>query len=111
MNENGSTETVLQLNDLLRTTFTGGKVVITAGILVLPTTLRTSIMRQVQEFDAWTAAGDPNSEHDSGIFGANGHRVLWKVDYYNQDMSARSVDPADSNVTTRVLTVMLAEEF
>jgi hypothetical protein len=104
-------EAVYRLNNLLRTTFRGGEVVITPGILALASTLRASIMRQVQEFDTWTPANDPNSEHDSGSFGANGHYVLWKMDYYNQDMSARSVDPADPNVTTRVLTVMLAEEF
>ena len=105
------TEAVHRLNDLLRTTFRGGEVVLTAGIQGLSATLRASIMRQVQEFDTWTSANDPNSEHESGSFGANGHKVCWKVDYYNQDMSARSKDPADPRVTKRVLTVMLAEEF
>jgi hypothetical protein len=111
MSEKALTETVHHLNDLLRSTFIGGEVVITAGIQGLSATLRASIMRQVQEFDTWTPANDPNSEHDSGSFDANDHKVFWRVAYYNQDMSARSEDPADPNVTTRVLTVMLAEEI
>jgi len=53
MSEKALTETVHRLNDLLRSTFIGGEVVITAGIQGLSATLRASIMRQVQEFDTW----------------------------------------------------------
>ena len=34
-----------------------------------------------------------------------------RLDYFNSDMELMSPDPADSLVTTRVLTVMLAEEY
>jgi hypothetical protein len=104
-------EAVHRLNDLLRTTLRGGEIGITPGIQALSGTLRASIMRQAQEFETWTPANNPNSEHASGSFGANGRYVLWKVDYYNKDMSARSVDAAVPNVTTRKLTVMLVKAF
>ena len=36
---------------------------------------------------------------------------FWKCDYYNKDTDGRSGDPADPDLTTRVGTLMLAENY
>ena len=61
--------------------------------------------------DAFDNGNDPHKEHDFGAFEIDDQRFFWKVDYYAPDMDGGSDDPADANKTTRVLTVMLAEEY
>jgi hypothetical protein len=50
-------------------------------------------------------------EHDFGEFEAYGERLSFKIDYFDQALNMHSPDPADPAVTTRVITVMLAEEY
>jgi Protein of unknown function (DUF3768) len=42
---------------------------------------------------------------------AEGERLFFKIDYYDQSLSAHSRDPSDETVTKRVLTIMLSEEY
>jgi hypothetical protein len=55
--------------------------------------------------------GSEHREHDFGSFELAGETFFWKIDYYNNDLVAGSEDPADPSKTTRVLTIMLAEEY
>ncbi|MGA2222881.1 MAG: DUF3768 domain-containing protein [Syntrophobacteraceae bacterium] len=99
------------LNDNFRSTGAGGKVFMTRGIAALPYEDQFEILRQVRAFDVFTEANDPHHEHDFGAFMHSGHKVFWKIDYYDPSMTFGSEDPADTQKTSRVLTIMLAEEY
>lgn len=108
---NPNTARIAEHNDVLRTTFLTGKVLMTEGIRALPEDVQSRIVEQVQTFTAFTPDNDPYGEHDFGAFAVDGHKVFWKIDYYAPDMMHGSENPADPSVTRRVLTIMLAEEY
>ena len=99
------------LNDQLRKTFQGGRVLMTQGIQALGEEAVAAILRKVQQFNAFTKDNDPYGEHDFGSFEHAGQKVFFKIDYYDKKMEFGSPDPANPAVTTRVLTVMLAMEY
>jgi Protein of unknown function (DUF3768) len=49
--------------------------------------------------------------HDFGSFEADGHMVVFKIDYYDKTLTYHSPDPSDLSVTERVITIMPAEEY
>jgi Protein of unknown function (DUF3768) len=99
------------LNDSLRRTFTGGKVVMTDGAAALPEHDLAQLLERVRSFDAFTTDNDPHGEHDFGTVEFAGTTYFFKVDYYAPDMDGGSEDPADPAKTTRVLTIMRADEY
>ena len=102
---------VRALNDNLRTNGIGGTLVMTRGIAALPCETVQAIMTAVQGFAAFGPDNDPYGEHDFGLLRVGGHRVMFKIDYYDASMSGLSPDPADPRVTRRVLTILLSEEY
>jgi Protein of unknown function (DUF3768) len=102
---------VRELNDAFRTTFEGGRVLITAGVGALPPILACEALQKVRAFNNFNPDNDPHGEHDFGRFELAGHQFLWKIDYYDKGMTFGSEDPADPEQTTRVLTIMLAEDY
>ena len=104
-------ERIAELNDLLRKTFIGGRIVITAGIAALPAGDQAAILEKVQTFDAFSPDNNPHGQRDFGSFSHNGQRVFWKIDYYDPFLTFGSEDPADPAKTARVLTIMLALEY
>jgi hypothetical protein len=46
---------------------------------------------------------------DFGAFDVDGHTIMFKIDYYDQNLSMHS--PDHPGVTQRVITIMLAEEY
>jgi hypothetical protein len=106
-----SRDPIRALNDAFRRSFIGGVVVVTAGFESLPADRRGPILAKVRAFDQFNEDNDPHGEHDFGLIEDGDVRCLWKIDYYDRDMELMSPDPADPSVTTRVLTVMLADEY
>lgn len=99
------------LNDLLRRTGLGGRVMVTAGVAALPEADRAAIIGAVRAFDAFDPDNDPYAEHDFGAVEVGMVRGFWKIDAYDRHLRFASPDPADPAVTLRVLTIMLAEEY
>ena len=99
------------LNDSLRRTFSGGKVVMTDGVAALPESDLAQLLAKVRSFDEFTNDNDPHGEHDFGSVQLAGQTYFFKVDYYALDMDGGSEDPADPAKTTRVLTIMRADEY
>ena len=106
-----SAERIRELNDRFRTTMTGGRVLMTAGVNALPGDVKAVIIQRVMTFSDFDADNDPHEEHDFGNFTLAGHKFFWKIDYFDIKMEFGSEDPADLTKTTRVLTIMLAEEY
>ena len=57
-----------ELNDALRTTFDGGRVLITAGVGALSPILACEALQKVRTFNDFTPDNDPHGEHDFGSF-------------------------------------------
>jgi hypothetical protein len=111
MNDIERTAKIRALNDLLRTTFSGGVVTITAGIDALPDYVKRLILQGAREFSEFDNENDVWEEGDFGAVEVNGYRAFFKLEYYDRSMECGSPDPADPSVTTRVLTIMLSDEY
>ncbi|MGB5864416.1 MAG: DUF3768 domain-containing protein [Sulfitobacter sp.] len=102
---------IRRLNDEARVTGLWCLLIFSSGLHVLgPQALREirQIVADCKDFDP---DNDVYEEHDFGAVDFGGHRIFWKIDYYNKSLSQASTDPANERVTTRVLTIMLAEEY
>jgi len=102
---------IAALNDAFRTTFSGGKVLMTEGVNALPPELKAHVLLRVSRFDEFDNENDPFCEHDFGSFELCGRKFLWKIDYYDKDLRFGSENPAVPELTTRVLTIMLWHEY
>ena len=106
-----SAEAVAILNDGLRKHGKGGLIVITRGVRALPKYDPAKLMRVLASFESFDPDNDPHGERDFGDVELCGQTLLWKIDYYDNELEQASSDAADPLVTTRVLTVMLEHEY
>ena len=83
----------------------------TQGVASLPEGVLAIVLERVRQFDEFTPDNDPHGEHDFGSFDVAGVGYFFKVDYYSPDMQGGSEDPTDPEKTTRVLTIMRADEY
>jgi len=106
-----TTARIRALNDALRRFGRGGRVMMTSGIEALGAAGIARVIAAVAAFDDFTGDNDPYGEHDCAILTVDGVRVLFKIDYFDRDLTYHSPDASDPKVTQRVLTVMLASEY
>ena len=103
-----TTETIRALNDKLRNDFSEGRAVMTTGIAALGADAVARIIKTIAVFDDFCHANDPYGEHDFGSFDADGQTIFFKIDLYEEpDVKNPNGEP----VVSRVLTIMLAEEY
>ena len=105
------TKRIRELNDTLRRTFTGGRVLLTSGVDALPPDMKANVILAVRSFNAFDNNNDPHQEHDFCAFEVAGEKYFAKIDYYSPDMQGGSEDPSDPEKTARVLTIMFASEY
>ena len=110
-----NTDRIRQLNDELRTTFKGGKIAITPGVMALgdlPT-----ILKQLREFSEFDERSDPYRDfgafhyEGSSHIGGKGPLLFFQISHYDNALMFASPDPTLPEVTTSVLTILLAEEY
>jgi hypothetical protein len=102
---------IRELNDAFRTSFVGGRVLITQGVNSLHETDREAVLALVRSFTQFDADCDPHGEHDFVSVVHDGTAYFAKIDYYDSSMEHASEDPSDPRQTVRVMTIMRADEY
>ena len=110
---------IRELNDRFRAYIKGtgnyqgaGLLLVTRGVAARGDDFVTRAIDATCAFSDFTDDNDPYFEHDFGNFELDGETIFWKIDYYDRENpNVGSEDPADTDRTKRVLTVMLAAEY
>lgn len=102
---------IRELNDAFRKSLIGGSVMLTRGVSGLAPKSLEQALSAVKAFDRFTPDDDPYGEHDFGAFEIARQKLFWKIDCYDPSLESGSEDPTDPSKSTRVLTLMLAEEY
>lgn len=125
------TQTIAQQNDRFRRSMCGmldhpddkglaipsGRLAWTAGISALDDVFFCHLLRAVATFNDFNEDNDPYETHefaalDVTVQGQSGPiKIFWKIDAYDPDYHYGSEDPADPEITNRVLTLMLPSEY
>lgn len=108
---------IAALNDAFRKQLTAGqseagRFVITSGVqaAIAPGDM-LALFRKIAAFDDFGPENDPYGEHDFGALEHGGEDLYWKIDYYDRAVEYGSDDRSDPEQTTRIMTVMLANEY
>lgn len=105
-------ERIARLNDALRKRGQGGIIMVTSGVRALPGFNVEELLQMLATYDKFDEDNDPHGEHDLGdIEWSDGTTLLFKLDYYDFDYAYHSPDPANPDVTKRVLTLLLQSEW
>ena len=109
--KNSPHDRIRELNNKFRQTGIGGTIVITRGIEALASETKRDIINTIKAIDEFTPDNDPYGTHDFGSVKVKDLVIFWKIDCYDLDLIYGSPDPSDPDVTRRVMTIMLAQEY
>jgi hypothetical protein len=104
-------ERIRRMNDAFRRGQTSGRIMVTPGIHDLGPEVVAELVLRIAAYDAFSVDNDPYGEHDFGCLSHQGQKVFWKIDYYDRSLETGSPNPANPDITTRVMTIMLASEY
>jgi len=85
--------------------------VTTTGIDSLSHDRKQDLMQAVRDYKDFTEDNDPYGEHDFGVVKWEGSEYFWEIICYDKGLQHLSPHPENPSLTTRVLTLMLAEEY
>ena len=102
---------IATLNDKFRKSFIGGEVLLSAGIATMSSEDKANIVSLVQNFNDFNEDNDPYSEHDFFSIDYKGNKIFAKIDYYDLNYEFMSENPANPDITNRVLTILLSCEY
>lgn len=105
------TATIRTLNDQLRMSGVGGKVMLTRAVAAMPPPALSALLAAVRKFDDFTSRNHPYREHDFGSVSLDGETYFFKIEAYDINLEWGSPDPADETVTRRVMTIMHAADY
>ena len=102
---------IATLNDNFRKSFIGGEVLLSAGIAAMSSEDKANIISMVQNFNDFTHSNDVYGEHDFLSIDYKGNKIFAKIDYYDLNYEFMSENPANPDITNRVLTILLSSEY
>lgn len=108
---NVRTEKTRELNDELRRSLIPGTAFMTVGVAALGIEAVERIVKAISVFDDFCNTEEVFDEHDCGILEVENRKVLFKIDYYDPTLSKHSSDPSNPQITRRVITIMLTDEY
>lgn len=103
-------ERIRTLNDQLRQTHVGGRILMSRGVMAMGPEGVVGVMLAIAKANDFNEDNDPYGEHDFGALTVRGERLVFKIDCFDRTLTMASPDPADPSLTVRVLTVMLVAE-
>lgn len=110
-NQNDEVRIIRDINDAFRKTGIGGRIMLTINVRELGEQSVKKILKSIGNFSDFNENDNPHGENDFGSIIYKGNMILWKIDYYDRNLEFGSPDPSDASLTTRVMTIMCADEY
>jgi len=98
---------IIELNDQFRATFKGGRVQMSRSFYELEPQLRGRALWVLSKCKKFA----DDSEHDWGTFIFGGYAFEWRIEYRSAAGAGLSPDPANPDLTFRVLTLEVVADI